>query len=120
MNLQRLKIFAFLFIIIPQIFSQVFITEVMYDLVGTDSPNEFIELYNTSSTNVVDLTNWKISDKYSTDDFTDTGDGFIIPPLGYAVILEGDYDIPTGIYNSIIPAVAILIKVDDSSIGNAL
>lgn len=46
MNLQPLKIFAFLFIIIPQIFSQVIITEVMYDLDGDDFPNEFIELFN--------------------------------------------------------------------------
>jgi len=46
----------------------------MYDLVGTDSPNEFVELYNTSSTNTLDLTNWTISDKYSTDDLTDAGE----------------------------------------------
>jgi len=102
------------------IFSQVLITEVMYDLVGSDSPNEFIELYNPSSTATVDLTNWTISDKNSTDDLIDIGDGFLLPPLGYAVIFEGDHNLASGIYSGIIPAGTIRIKVDDNSIGNSL
>ncbi len=120
MKLKALHISPFFFIVIPQIFSQVIITEVMYDLDGADSPNEFVELYNTSSINTVDFSSWTISDKYSTDDLTDAGYGLQLPPLEYAVIFEGDYDIPTGIYNSIIPAGTILIKVDDNSIGNSL
>jgi len=102
------------------LFSQVLITEVMYDLVGSDSPNEFIELYNSSSTATVDLTSWTISDKNSTDDLIDTGDGLLLPPLGYALIFEGDYNFLTGIYSGIIPAGTIKIKVDDNSIGNSL
>jgi hypothetical protein len=45
MKLKALHISPFFFIVIPQIFSQVIITEVMYDLDGADSPNEFVELF---------------------------------------------------------------------------
>ena len=75
----------------------------MYNPAGSDSPNEFVELFNTSTSNTIDLSHWTISDKYSTDDLTDSGYGLQLPPSCYAVILEDDYDIPTGIYNSIIP-----------------
>jgi len=61
MFFRPVKIFAFLFIFISQIFSQAVISEVMYDLAGTDSPNEFVEIFNTSSINAVDLTGWKIA-----------------------------------------------------------
>ena len=39
----------------------------MYNPMGSDSPNEFVELFNKSSTDYVDFANWTISDKYSTD-----------------------------------------------------
>ncbi len=120
MKLKALHIPTSFFLVISQIFSQVLITEIMYDLDGADSPNEFVELYNSSSTNTVDLSNWTISDKHSTDDLTDTGNGLQLPPLEYAVIFEGDYDIPNGIYNGMIPVDALLLKVDDNSIGNSL
>ena len=63
---------------------------------------------------------WIIRDRSSTDALIDSGFGLKIPPLSYGLIMEGDYSIETGIYNSIIPENTILIKVDDSSIGNGL
>lgn len=74
MILRLFRLSTVLTLLLSQIFSQVIITEVIYDLDGLDSPNEFVELYNTSSTNTVDLTNWTISDKYNTDDLTDAGE----------------------------------------------
>ncbi len=41
--------------------AEVIINEVMYDLDGTDTGHEWIELYNTAET-PVDLTGWKFSD----------------------------------------------------------
>ncbi len=66
--------------------------------------NEFIELYNTSSTESVDLNGFSI--KYytsSADIIIDAGEGTVLPPSSFAVILEGDYDFISGIYNNIIP-----------------
>ena len=99
---------------------QIIITEIMYDLVGSDSPSEFVELFNPSETDTINLEGWFIQDRSSTDALIDSGYGLKIPPLSYGLIMEGDYIFETGIYNSIILENTILIKVDDSSIGNGL
>ncbi|MBC8323460.1 MAG: lamin tail domain-containing protein [Candidatus Marinimicrobia bacterium] len=92
----------------------------MYDLDGTDSPNEFVEIYNLSSIDTVNLAGWQIRDRSSTDALHDSGYGLVIPPESYGIIFEGDYNFNTGIYADSIPAGVVLIKVDDSSIGNSL
>ena len=92
----------------------------MYDLEGTDSPNEFVEIFNPSETDSLNMDGWTIRDRSSTDALIDSGFGLKIPPLFYGLIMEGDYPILSGIYNLIIPENTILIKVDDSSIGNGL
>ncbi|WP_127015608.1 lamin tail domain-containing protein [Anoxybacter fermentans] len=43
----------------------VVISEVYYDTPGTDSKEEYIELYNMSSS-AIDLSNWTLTDNYST------------------------------------------------------
>lgn len=91
----------------------------MYDLDGTDTENEFVEIYNTSTSTTYDLTNWSISDKSSTDVLTDFGYGLVLQPLSYAVIMDDDYDIATGSYNSIIPPGALIVN-GGSAIGNGL
>lgn len=100
--------------------AQVIMTEVMFNLDGSDSPNEFIELYNTSQTDSINLNGWTIRDNYSLDDLEDNGSGLILPPAGYGLILEGDYIPGSGLYTDLIPGDLILIKVDDKSIGNGL
>ncbi|MBT7518943.1 MAG: hypothetical protein HN654_01125 [Candidatus Marinimicrobia bacterium] len=99
---------------------QILITEIMYDLDGTDSPNEFVEIFNPSETDSLNMDGWTIRDRSSTDALIDSGFGLKIPPLSYGLIMEGDYPILSGIYNLIISENTILIKVDDSSIGNGL
>jgi hypothetical protein len=48
-----------LFIIVPNfVFAQILITEIMYDLEGSDSGREWIEITNIGSESL-DLTNWK-------------------------------------------------------------
>ncbi len=92
----------------------------MYDLDGSDSPNEFVEIFNPSETDSLNMEGWTIRDRSSTDALIDSGFGLKSPPLSYGLIMEGDYPILSGIYNLIIPENTILIKVDDSSIGNGL
>ena len=102
-------------IMINLLWSQITISEVMFDLDGADSPHEFIELYNYSNENIT-FQNWLIADKFSTGEITP--DGFtIFPPNQFAVILEGDYD---GFYDQYLPDDVLLIYVDDLSIGNGL
>ena len=109
-----------LLFIISFVFGQIRITEIMYDLDGSDSPNEFVEIFNLSETDSVDLTGWQIRDRYTTDALLDSGFGLLIPPQSYGIIFEGDYHFNSGIYVDSIPDGVVLIKVDDSSIGNGL
>jgi len=60
---------------------QILITEIMYDLDGSDSPNEFVELYNPSTTDTLNLDGWSIQDRSSTDELIESGYGLKIPPL---------------------------------------
>lgn len=82
--------------------------------------NEFIEIYNRSETQSFDLANYKIIYYTSNPDvITSAGFGTVLPPKSFAVILEGDYDFATGIYNSIIPANALKLKISDNSFGTS-
>ena len=113
-------LFTIFFFCYSQLYAQILFTEILYDLPGPDSPNEFVEIYNPSITDTIHLDGWTIKDRLYTDTLEDSGDGLSIPPNGYGLILEGDYDLSNGIYQAIIPVSTIIIKVDDSSIGNGL
>ena len=114
-----MKVLLIIFFASFPLTAQLIFSEIMFDLEGSDSPNEFVEVYN-SGTDSVDLSYWQISDKFSTDELVDGGMGTIIPPERYALILEGDYDEATGIYLNLIPDSVLIVRVDDSSIGNGL
>jgi len=81
-------------------------------------PNEFIEIYNLSDI-AIDLTGYQI--KYYTagnDQIISTGGGLILNPHTFAVIFENDYDLINGIYNNIVPPVALVLKISDNSFGS--
>ncbi|MBL7022971.1 MAG: lamin tail domain-containing protein [Candidatus Marinimicrobia bacterium] len=94
---------------------EITISEVMFDLAGTDSPNEFVEIHNFSDS-TIDISGWKIADLMSEDNIV--GDDLQIPPNCYAVIFEGDYD--GVLYQDIIPEEAYILYVDGLTIGNNL
>ncbi|MEE9450247.1 MAG: lamin tail domain-containing protein, partial [Ignavibacteriaceae bacterium] len=94
------------------------LSEIMF--YPTSGPNEFIELYNFSEIESIDLDSFKI--KYSTsnpDIIIDAGEGTILPPNSFAIILEGDYPFGSGIYDGLIPPEALLLKIDNNSFGSS-
>src|ERR1035437_9928270 len=95
----------------------IIITEVMFDAVSGN--NEFIELYNMSETETIDLQNFAI--KYYTsnpDTIISAGYGTLLKPKSYAVIFEGDYDFATGLYKNIVPSSALILKISDNAFGS--
>ncbi|MEJ2505799.1 MAG: lamin tail domain-containing protein, partial [Ignavibacteriaceae bacterium] len=116
------KLFFTTLLIIPFINAQedtaLILSEIMF--YPESGPNEFIELYNFSNTDSIDLSGYKF--KYSTssaDEFIDAGEGTILPPQSFAVIFEGDYTIGSGIYDSRIPPEALVLKISDNSFGSS-
>jgi hypothetical protein len=82
--------------------------------------NEFVELHNYSQTESINVNAYKI--KYSTsnpDIIIDAGEGTILPPQSFAIILENDYLIGSGVYDGLIPPEAIVLKISDNSFGTS-
>ncbi|UCD38964.1 MAG: lamin tail domain-containing protein [Fidelibacterota bacterium] len=95
------------------------ISEVMFHPLLTGTPDEFVEIVNLSDT-TIDLNGWHLADLSIQYPDAITGDQLELPPGGYAVILEGDYDKATGTYCDVIPDSALILFIDDSAIGNGL
>ncbi len=117
-----IKKFSVLFIVsffplFAQVDTSLTFSEVMFK--AATGQNEFVEIYNTSSTNTIDLDSFKI--KYSTsnpDIIIAAGEGTMLPPNSFAVVLEGDYPFGSGIYDGIIPSEALVLKIDNNAFGS--
>jgi Lamin Tail Domain/FlgD Ig-like domain/CARDB len=116
-----IKKFLILFLVsffplFAQVDTSLTISEVMF--YPASGNNEFIEIYNTSSSNTIDLDSFKII--YSTsnpDIIIGTNEGTLLPPESFAVVLEGDYTFGSGIYDGIIPPEALVLKISDNAFG---
>jgi len=111
--------FLFNVSILSQSDSTLILSEIMF--YPQSGPNEFIELYNTSDTESIDLDSFKV--KYYTanpDIITDAGEGTILPPNSFAIILENDYVVGSGIYDNLIPDEALILKITDNTFGGGM
>ncbi len=108
----------FLFCCIHIVPGQIILTEIMFDLEGSDYHDEFIEIHNTSADSTVDLNGWQINDSLSSDQLTDAGYGTLLAPGRYAVILDGSYFGNSTTYDKVIPDSALIIKIDDKAFGS--
>lgn len=95
------------------------LSEIMFIQPSGTYNTEFIEIFNTSLTDSFDLVNYKIKYLTYTDNIIATTGGTILKPQQFAVILEGDYDFANGIYNPIIPAGALILKISDNAFGSS-
>jgi len=116
------NIFLFIFFLISISYSQsdtlLTFSEMMFS--PTSGNNEFIEIYNLSSTQSLNLSTYKIKYYTSTaDQIVDAGFGTTLLPNSYAIIFENDYDIATGIYSGLVPANALILKIADNSFGTS-
>lgn len=116
---QKLFMFSLLFSIsvFPQVDTSLVLSEIMFYPNGNNT--EFVELYNTSPTDSIELSNYKIKYYNTTPDvIISAGYGTKLAPKSFAVILENDYDFVSGIYNSLIPNNALILKISDNSFGS--
>ncbi|MBX4211071.1 lamin tail domain-containing protein [Candidatus Parcubacteria bacterium] len=77
----------FLTVIVPfSVFANVRISEIMYDVSGSDSGREWVEVLNDGSESI-DLTSWKFFEANTNHGLTAVGEKNI-PVGGYAIIVE--------------------------------
>jgi hypothetical protein len=105
-----------IFLFIPG-YSQIILTEIMFDADTLESHNEFVEVYNAGDI-TINLAGWKIGDEIELDNLVETSQGLDLLPGQYAVILDGSYFGNSTIYDALIPSEALVIKIDDGSFGS--
>ncbi|MCF8395247.1 MAG: lamin tail domain-containing protein [Melioribacteraceae bacterium] len=101
-----------------QVADHTVISEIMFRPAASNS--EFIELYNPSDTVEISLTGFAIQYQSSSFDYlVPFNEDSILLPHSYAVILEGDYNFESGIYNELIPDSVLVMKIDNNAFGSA-
>jgi hypothetical protein len=100
------------------LFSQIVLNEILFDPAGAESTDEFIEILNTHPSDTIDLSGWKVGDE-SLDRLRDAGQGFLLPPGVFGLIVDPDNLELTSGYREKIPGTAILLTVESKTLGNA-
>jgi hypothetical protein len=90
----------------------------MFDPATSEAHDEYVEIFNLSATDSVDLTGWAIGDSIELDKIVDAGWGMTLGPRQFAVILDGSYFGNSSTYDGVIPAEALIVKIDDSAFGS--
>ncbi len=119
--MKRFPVFLSLFILVAMAHSargQIVISEVMYNPRGSEQANEFVELYNLSATDSVSLAGWKIGERGALDEIIAHARGLVLRPQHFAVILDPTYFQSSTQYDSLIPSEALIITIDNNTLGN--
>jgi len=98
--------------------AQAILSEVMFNPRGNESAYEFIEIYNAGPTDAISLRNWKIGDQIETDLLVSPDSLYTLAPGQFAVILDPNYFQSPAVYDSLIPAQALILTINDNSFGS--
>ena len=96
--------------------ASVTLSEVMYDPLGSEYHDEFVELANTSDTAWVDLGGWQLGDAEELDELVHGGGGTLLGPGQFALVLDGSYATHSTTYDSL-RDVALMLTIDDRAFG---
>lgn len=98
--------------------SQIILSEVMFDPLGSEYYNEFVEIYNSSATDTIDLAGWQFSDSTDADLITAYEHGTRLGPQQYGIILDPGYFDNSKDYEGLIPESALILTIDDAAFGS--
>ena len=104
-------------IIVSPLFSQVYITEIMYDPLENDNANEFVEIWNGGEVQV-DLNGYLISDGTGEDAIVSAGNGTLLGSRQFGIILDADYFTNSVLYADLIPEDCLVLTIESSTIGD--
>jgi len=107
-----------LFIAFTPVRAQVVLSEIMFDALGSDSHDEFVEIVNLSESVSVELSGWRISDGEGTDTIIESHKGTILQPGQIALILDPSYFDNSGTYDDFIPEECLVLTIDNTTFGS--
>ncbi len=96
---------------------QVVISEIMFNPIGDERLNEFIELYNTSASQSVDLNGWLVGDADKLAPIVTREQGTLLQPGQFAILFVPAYYSESNAYESIIPGDALRLTIGQSLFG---
>ena len=96
--------------------ADIVLTEIMFDPAGSEYHDEYVELYNTSDAEPVDLAGWTLSDSSDTDGIIGRDQGTVLEPGQFALILDFSYFENSTFYDPL-PPDALILTIDDGSFG---
>jgi hypothetical protein len=120
-SMKRYPVFLSLFVLAAMAHSvrgQIIISEVMFNPRGSEQANEFVELYNLSATDSVSLAGWQIGERSALDEIIAHTRGLVLRPQSFAIILDPTYFQSSTQYDSLIAFEALIITIDDNTLGN--
>lgn len=92
------------------------LTEVMFN--APAGANQFVELFNLSYTDTIDLEYYQIQYENTTPNYiVNAGYGTKLAPRQYAVVMQAAYYFSTGVYKNVIPSTALKLKIYDLLFG---
>lgn len=94
----------------------VVLSEIMFDPVGSDSYDEYVEIVNLSEIEPVDLTGWRIGDGEELDQITHAGMGMVLRPGQIGLIVDSGYFEHSEAYEPL-PADAFLLTIENGAFG---
>ena len=97
--------------------SQITFSEVMYDVSTNEYHDEFIEIFNLSYQDSVDITGWTFSDSSGSDRILVHRGGRKIAPRSFALILDGSYFDNSTAYDTLLADSLVVLKIEDNSFG---
>ncbi len=112
-------IFALLLLQTSNITAQVVLTEIMFDPVGNENADEFIEIYNAGTASV-NLSGWKVADNEAEDYLMPLDQGLFLEAGQFGLILDpGYFDYESDTYDGMVPTSALVLTIDNSTFGSS-
>ena len=96
---------------------KIVLSEVMFDPIGSEYYDEFVEIYNLSPADTVDLTGWEVGDGEGWDALVPAGKGLRLAPGQYGLILDSGYFSHSTTYDSLIPDAALVLTIAGATFG---
>ena len=98
--------------------AQITLSEIMFDPLGSEHYDEFIEIFNADS-QTVDLTDWRIRVGNGIDKIISPDTGAPrLPSQQYALILDSGYFENSTSYDNLIPAGILILTIDNNTFGS--